>query len=97
MGAVEVTISSQTILQAASVLTAVGSLGGAALWCVRFVQRQRRQDKEIAAIRREQTLICYGVLACLKGLKEQGCNGPVTEALGRLEKHLNQAAHDTES
>ena len=33
-------------------LTAVGSLGGAALWCVRFVQRQRRQDKEIAAIRR---------------------------------------------
>ena len=29
-------------------------------------------------IRREQTLICYGLLACLQGLKEQGCNGPVT-------------------
>jgi hypothetical protein len=34
------------------------------------------------------------VLACLKGLKEQGCDGPVTEALGKLEAHLNQAAHD---
>ena len=90
----EMTISAQTIVQAASVLTAAGTLGAAALWCMRFVQRQRRQDKELASIRREQTLICYGVLACLKGLKEQGCNGPVTEALDRLEKHLNQAAHE---
>ncbi len=40
--------------------------------------------------------ICYGVLACLKGLKEQGCNGPVTAALDKLEKHLNQAAHEEE-
>ena len=48
------------------------------------------------AIQREQTMICYGVLACLKGLKEQGCNGPVTDALNKLEKHLNNAAHDVE-
>ena len=39
---------------------------------------------------------CYGILACLKGLKEQGCNGPVTEALHTLEKHLNQSAHGQE-
>ena len=37
---------------------------------------------------------CYGILACLRGLKEQGCDGPVTEALDKLEKHLNMAAHD---
>ena len=35
-------------------------------------------------------MICYGVLACLKGLKEKGCNGPVTDA-------LNKAAHDEET
>ena len=35
-------------------------------------------------------------LACLKGLKEQGCNGPVSAALDKLEKHLNQAAHEGE-
>ena len=58
--------------------------------------RNKKQDEELAAIRKEQTLICYGVLACLKGMKEQGCNGPVTAALDKLEKHLNQAAHDVE-
>lgn len=42
----------------------------------------------------EQTLIIYGLLACLKGLKEQGCNGPVTEAINKIEKHINQKAHE---
>ena len=92
----EVAISPETIIKAASLLTALGALGGAAVWCLRFVERNRRQDRELAAILKEQTLICFGVLACLKGLKEQGCNGPVTEALGRLEAHLNQAAHEEE-
>lgn len=44
-------------------------------------------------INAEQTLLTYGVLACLKGLKEQGCNGPVTEAINKIEKYLNQKAH----
>ena len=38
-------------------------------------------------------MLVYGVLACLKGLSEQGCNGPVTEAIGKFEKHLNEKAH----
>lgn len=42
----------------------------------------------------EQTLIIYGLLACLKGLKEQGCNGPVTEAIDKIEKHINIKAHE---
>lgn len=92
----EVTISADTIIKAAALLTALGGIGGVVVWCVKFVQRQQRQDKEIAAIRKEQTLICYGVKACLQGLKEQGCNGPVTEALNKLDKHLNQAAHEGE-
>lgn len=58
-----------------------------------FVKRQNEQDKIIGDIREEQTLLTYGVLACLKGLKEQGCNGPVTEAIDKIEKHLNQKAH----
>ncbi len=44
----------------------------------------------------EQCLLTYGILACLKGLKEQGCNGPVTEAIGKIEKHINKQAHDQE-
>jgi len=90
----EVTIGAETLIELAALLTALGVIGGVALWGVRFVVRQKKQDHELAAIRKEQTLICYGVLACLKGLKEQGCNGPVTTALDKLEKHLNEAAHE---
>ena len=90
----EVTITAETIVKAAALLTALGAIGGVVVWCIKFVDRQKKQDEELATILREQTLVCYGVLACLKGLKEQGCNGPVTEALSKLEKHLNQAAHE---
>ena len=92
----EVTISAAGVIQAGALLGALGGIGGLVLWCVRFVDRQKRQDKELAAIRKEQTLICYGVRACLQGLQEQGCNGPVTDALNKLDKHLNQAAHEEE-
>ena len=93
----EVTINADTLVMLAQILTALGVIGGVILWCFKFVQRSRRQAEELKAIRREQTLICYGLLACLKGLKEQGCNGPVTEAMDRMEQHLNQAAHDEEN
>lgn len=92
----EVTINADMLVMLAQILTALGVIGGVILWCFKFVQRSRRQAEELKAIRREQTLICYGLLACLKGLKEQGCNGPVTEAMDRMEQHLNQAAHDEE-
>lgn len=92
----EVTISADGIIKLAALLAAVGGIGGLVVWCIKFVDRQKKQDQELAAIRHEQTLICYGVLACLKGLKEQGCNGPVTAALGKMEKYLNQAAHEEE-
>lgn len=92
----EVTVSANTIITTAALVTALGSLLGVIVWWVKFIDRDRQQDKELKAIRKEQTLICFGVLACLKGLKEQGCNGPVTAALDKLEKHLNQAAHEEE-
>ena len=92
----EVTITADTLIVLAELLSALGIIGGVILWCFKFVQRSRRQNEELKAIRKEQTLICYGLLACLQGLKDQGCNGPVTEAMNRIEEHLNQAAHDEE-
>ena len=90
-------IDAKTLIELAALLTALGVIGGAALWAVKFVDRQKKQDQELTTIRKEQTLICYGVMACLRGLKEQGCDGPVTAALDKLEKHLNQAAHEEDS
>ena len=55
----------------------------------RWTLRQREQDEELRAIRKENTL-----LTCLKGLEEQGCDGPVHEAIDRIEKDLNLRAHD---
>ena len=92
----EVVINADRLIALAELVTALGVIGGVVLWCIKFVQRSKRQYEELKAIRREQTLICYGLLACLQGLKEQGCNGPVTEAMNRIEEHLNQAAHDEE-
>ena len=92
----EVTISADTLIEAAALLTAVGAIVGIIFGAFKFVERDKRQNRELAGIKQEQTLICYGVLACLKGLKEQGCNGPVTEALNKLERHLNIAAHEME-
>ena len=90
----ELTITANTIITASALLAALGSLFGVDVWCVKFVERDKHQSREMDAILQEQTLICYGVMACLRGLKEQGCNGPVTTALDKLEKHLNEAAHD---
>ena len=66
----ELTISADTVIQAAALAAALGTLGGIIYWCFKFVSRQKAQDKELAAVRKELTVICYGVLACLKGLKE---------------------------
>lgn len=53
----------------------------------------KNNDAAIKAIQEEQTLVVYGLLACLKGLNEQGCDGPVSEAIDKIDKHLNKRAH----
>lgn len=90
-------IDVDSIVKIASLLTALGVIGGAVMWCTRFVARQKKQDTEIASLCEEQTIMCFALLACLKGLREQGCNGPVTEAQQKLEKYLNKQAHKWEA
>ena len=113
-----VTLSPQTIITTGAVLTALVVIFTNVVKFVRWMDRQKAQDAEIAAVREkhdtemaqlreeiarnlnsineEQTLLTYGVLACLKGQQEQGCNGPVTEAVNKIEKHLNEKAHQKE-
>ena len=85
-----------TIITCASVITALVVIFSAIFSVYRWYLKQSRQDEEIAKLKKEQCLLTYGVLACLKGLKEQGCNGPVSEAINKIEKHINQEAHDWE-
>lgn len=82
-----------TIITIASVITALGVIFGVIFAVYRWYLKQEKQDEDIKAIKDEQTLLTYGVLACLKGLKEQGCDGPVTTAIDQIEKHINKQAH----
>ena len=83
----------QLILTIASVITALGVILGVILTVYKWYLKNERQDSSIKEIKDEQALLTYGVLACLKGLKEQGCDGPVTEAINAIEKHMNKQAH----
>ena len=77
----------------AATITALGVVFGAIFAVHKWFLKQEKQDKDIKAIKEEQTILTQGILACLQGLHEQGCNGPVTSAIERIENHLNKQAH----
>ena len=89
-------IDADVIIKAASLLGALGALGGAVIALYKQYESNKRQDEVIREIREEQTLICYGLRSVLKGLIEQGCDGPCKDALNMLDKHLNKSAHRPE-
>ncbi len=89
----EAIVLKDVLLLLAELFGAGAVVFGAIFATYKWVLKQNKQDVEIKALKEEQTLICYGVLAALKGLSEQGCNGPVTEAINKIEKHLNVQAH----
>lgn len=90
----------ELLLQIVKYGGAMLAIGGVIFAVYRWILNQNAQSDKIAALeaenhelKEELTVICYGVLAALKGLKEQGCNGPVSEAINTMEKHLNKRAH----
>ena len=85
--------TTQLILTIASVITALGVIIGAVFAFHNWLLKRDKNDADIKAIKEEQSILTKGVLACLKGLKEQGCNGPVTEAIETIEDHINKEAH----
>lgn len=100
-----ITLNVQSIITAGAVVGALTALITLFVKIVRWIDHQKEQDKDIEDIRQqmalhnretkeEQTLLTYGILACLKGLQQKDCNGPVTEAINKIEKHLNQKAHE---
>ena len=77
----------------AATITALGVIFGAIFAVHKWYLKQEKQDQDIKSIKEEQTILTQGILACLQGLHEQGCNGPVTAAIERIETHLNEQAH----
>lgn len=58
---------------------------------------EKLESEMAAEIRKnnvELQILTRGILACLKGLQEKGCNGPVTETVREIEEYLNTKAHE---
>lgn len=89
-----ITLTWQTVITVSAVVGAAVAISAYVARAVRWVDRQKRQDIDITELKQEQRVIVYGLLACLKGLKEQGCNGPVADAINSIEKHINKRAHE---
>lgn len=100
----QLTLTWQSVITAAGVIGGGTAIVALFAGLVRWVDNHKNQGKDIetlrtthnndmAAVKKELALIIEGQLACLKGLQEQGCNGPVTEAVNKIENHLNERAH----
>lgn len=87
-------IDANTIIVTASVITALVVIFSAIFAVYKWYLKQEKQDKDINSIKKENGVICYGLLACLDGLKQLGANGNVTDAYNKLEKHINNQAHE---
>ena len=95
----------QTIITAGAVVSALGVLIGIVLkWHKRYLM-QVEQGEEIASlkehheadvhrIKEENCLICFALSACLDGLQQLGANHTVPIAKDKLDKYLNQQAHE---
>jgi hypothetical protein len=54
---------------------------------------EKELAEEIRKNNMELQILTRGILACLKGMQEKGCNGPVTETAKEIEEYLNIKAH----
>lgn len=86
-------LSWQSLIGAAAIVGAFVALVSYLRKIFGWFEKQEVQDKEIKEIKEEQTILTEGILACLKGLREQGCDGEVTKAISKIETHLNKKAH----
>ncbi len=88
-----VTISADTIITIAAVITALGVIFGVIFAIYKWYLKQKKQDKDIAHIKEEDTLIVFALSACLDGLQQLGANHTVPIAKDKLDKYINQQAH----
>ena len=87
-------IDANTIITAASVLGAIGAIIGIFLKVHKWYLKQEEQSQEIEHLKKENALICYALSACLDGLMQLGANHTVPDAKNKLDKYLNETAHE---
>ena len=87
-------ITASTIITAASVFTALCVLIGALFAVYRWYLKGQKNEEDIKHLKKENTLICFALSACLDGLQQLGANHTVPIAKDKLDKYLNEQAHE---
>lgn len=76
-----------------SLLTAIVGILVFILKVHKWYLKQEQQDTEIKQIKEELRIINMGVLACLDGQVQLGCNHTVPATKKMLEDYINEQAH----
>lgn len=97
----DIVLNDETVGQLSTYITFVLLIGGILYGIFKWYTRQNNQDddikklnKDIDDIHKEQSIICKGILACLDGLEQQGCNHTVPATKKEIESYLNEKAHN---
>lgn len=97
----ETAITLNSILGVIGIIVAVVAGIGAIITLYKYitdthdrVEKWDKQEKEIKSIKDEQCMLTYCMMATLDGLSQLGCNGKVSEARSKLDKYINQKAHE---
>lgn len=90
----DISISAAQIISVAAVITALATISGAFVALYKWYLRQNKDSQEIKKLKHENALICYALSACLDGLIQLGANHNVPKIKDKLDKYLNQLAHD---
>ena len=69
-------IDVQDLITASAVLAAALALLGYYNRAYNWYRKQQRQEEDIAALKEEQGLLTYGVLACLKDSRSRAATAP---------------------
>lgn len=98
-------ITWSTIITAAGVVSALGVLIGLILKVHKWYLEMNELREEIKEIKEhhnedvhrlneENKIICFALSAALDGLQQLGANHTVPDAKARLDKYLNEQAHE---
>ena len=95
----------QTIITAGSVLGALGLILGLVVKIHKRIIKQdehseqidtlkAQHEEDIKHLKKENALVCFALSACLDGLQQLGANHTVPIAKEKLDKYLNEQAHE---
>lgn len=77
----------------AEIISALLVVGSVLFAVFKWVIKQNAKDEEIENIKKENSLICRGLFACLDGLEQLGCNHTVPQTKKELKDYINDMAH----